>query len=120
MSPAARHHPPLAADEFISKADLRAWIDAGACTQSSWLLVTPDGQRYHLREAVRVLGRASGDTDPFGFVGMIDTVHGLIERGFAVSAEHVALGRRVYHVEHGWLAEPLASADRSGINPSLG
>jgi hypothetical protein len=119
MSPAP-HSLALALDEFVSDADLRALLDRGMARRHGGLLTTADDRKYVLREAVRVIGSASGDTDPYGFVGLTDTIRALLERGFVMSAERVAFGRRVYNVEYGWLAEPIASADRSGINPRVG
>jgi hypothetical protein len=117
MTPA--HNLAIALDEFVSDADLRALLNHGASRRGG-LLSTADGHRYVLREAVRILGSASGDTDPYGFVGLTATIRNLLERGFVMSAERVAFSRRVYDVEYGWLAEPIASADRSGIMPKIG
>ena len=118
MAPAPQSYA-IALDEFVSDADLRALVAGGRAVRRGGLLTIADGRQYVLREAARILGSASGDTDPYGFVGMSETIRALLDRGFVMSAHRIAFGRRVYDVEYGWIAEALASADRSGINPKI-
>jgi hypothetical protein len=78
-----------------------------------------------LTEAVRILGNASQETDPYGFTGLTESLAALLRRGFVLSDGRVALGRTVYDAEHGYLTQlvdgprPSGRADESGVNPAL-
>jgi len=111
--------PPIEVDGFVTDDQLRRWVASGQATRKGCRLSLRDGREYVLLEAVRVLGNTSSGTDPYGFTGRVDTVGAMLKRGFVMSAERIALGRRVYDVEYGWLAEPMADADRSGVNPAV-
>jgi hypothetical protein len=116
-------------DEFLSDDALHRLVATRAVVRAGMLLTASDGRRFALLEAVRVLGSApssrptsSHGSDPYGFTGLVDTVGNMLRRGFVMSSERVALGRRAYDVEYGWLLTPVptASADASGINPRIG
>src|SRR5262249_7734528 len=97
---------------------LEAWIRTGEATRAGSLLTARDGRRYILRDALRVLGRRNGDTDPYGFTGRVESVRDFIQRGAIAFADGIRLGSAVDDVEYGVLAMPLgASPDESGANP---
>ncbi len=112
--------PPVALDDFMASSDLDRLLDEGGTVRAGCILTTADGRAYALQEAVRVLGNISPESDPYGFTGLVETVGTLIKRGFVMSAERIALGRSVYDVEYGWLAQPVMTADESGVNPTVG
>jgi hypothetical protein len=112
-------HPPVALDDFIPNHELDRLINDGGALRAGCILTTSSGPRYALQEAVRVLGNISHETDPYGFTGLVETVGSLLKRGFVMSAERIALGRSVYDVEYGWLAQPFHTADESGVNPKV-
>jgi hypothetical protein len=114
--------PQLGLDEFISDEQLAMLLERGEATRRGSILSAQGGATYVLQEGLRVLGRVTQETDPYGFIGVVDTIGGMLKRGFIVSAERIALGRAVYDVEYGYLVEPMGngSADASGINPKLG
>ncbi len=109
----------LAMDGFIPNELLSSLLEAGLATVASCMLTTSDGRRYVLQHAARILGTTTGNTDPFGFTGLVESLADLLERGFVICAERVALGRHIYDVEYGVLAYPLGSADDSGVNPRI-
>jgi hypothetical protein len=117
MSPQPEPPALLIADEFLSEARLSALLAGGDAVASGALLRTADGRRWMLREAVRVLGLHGQDNDPYGITGTADTLRSLLARGFVMSSERIALGRRVYDVEYGYLPQPLSDPDASGVNP---
>jgi hypothetical protein len=91
------------------------------------VLVHSSGHMYVLCDAVRVVGRAEQETDPYGFIGVIDTIGNMLKRGFVMSAERIALGRAVYDAEFGYIVQEVAGdpptasrADESGVNPKVG
>ncbi len=123
MSPS--HEPPLpqlGLDEFVSDSELAKLIARGAVARAGSVLRSQNGAMYVIVEAVRVLGRAGQQTDPYGFVGVVDSLANMLKRGFVMSAERIALGRTVYDAEFGYLVQPVGngSADRSGVNPKIG
>jgi len=121
MLPARAPEPPrLAADDFISRDALGALVAAGEVRVQGALARTSGGGLYVLREAARVLGNISHETDPYGFTGQVDSVGGFLRRGFVMSGERMALGRSVYDVEYGYLVQLVSGgADRSGINAAI-
>jgi hypothetical protein len=91
---------------FVSDATLDAWTRAGAATRTGSLLTTADGRSFSLRDAVRVLGRRNGDTDPYGLTGRVEALRDFIRRGATLSSDALRLGPAVYDVEYGALALP--------------
>jgi hypothetical protein len=123
MSPVSE--PPVARlglDEFISEEQLARLLERGDAIRNGCILRGKNGALYTLQEAVRVLGNVSQETDPFGFIGIIDTVGSMLKRGFVMNSERIALGRAIYDAEYGYLVQPVGngSADQSGVNPKLG
>ena len=117
MSPQPQPPALCASDEFVSEARLAALVASGHAVRSGALLRTADGQRWVLREAVRVLGLIGSESDPYGITGTADTLRSLLDRGFVMSSERIALGRRVYDAEYGYLPQQLHDPDASGVNP---
>ncbi len=120
MSPISQ--PPvtqLGDDEFISNQQLEKLLELGHASRRGMLLRARTGQQFVMHEAVRVLGRLGQESDPYGFIGVVDTIGGLLKRGFVMSAERIALGRAVYDAEYGYIVEPIdtGNPDASGVNP---
>jgi hypothetical protein len=91
-------------DGFASEATVDAWVRSGVAVRSGSLLTIHDGRRFLLRDAVRVLGRRNGDTDPYGFTGRVDALRDFIRRGANISADALRLGPAVYDIEYGFIA----------------
>jgi hypothetical protein len=96
----------IADDGFVPETFADAWARSGAASRVSTLLTLADGRRYVLRDAVRVIGRRNGDTDPYGFTGRVEALRELVRRGAILSADALRLGPAVYDVEYGFLATP--------------
>lgn len=107
-------------DGFLPDELLDELLSGGHAERVGCLLQTRDGRRYVLEDAVRVLGCASGKTDPYGITGMVESLGALVRRGFVVTVQRIALNRIAYDVEFGVLAHPLASADETGVNARVG
>lgn len=91
-------------DGFVAEATVDGWVRAGAASRSGCSLSTHDGRRFLLRDAVRVLGRRNGDTDPYGFTGRVEALRDFIRRGATLSADALRLGQAVYDIEYGYVA----------------
>jgi hypothetical protein len=91
-------------DGFLSEAQVDGWGRSGAAVRVGCLLRTHDGRRFLLRDAVRVLGRRNGDTDPYGLTGKVEAIRDFIRRGANVSTDALRLGPAVYDIEYGFVA----------------
>jgi hypothetical protein len=78
------------------------------------LLTTPDGRRFLLRDALRILGRRNGDTDPYGLTGRVEAIRDFIRRGATISADALRLGPAVYDIEYGLLAVAADTPETPG------
>ena len=94
-------------DGFLSEPTVDGWVRTGAATRAGMLLTVHDGRRFLLRDAVRVLGRRNGDTDPYGFTGRVEAVREMIRRGASISLDALRLGPAVYDLEYGFIAAPV-------------
>ncbi|MEZ4443614.1 MAG: hypothetical protein R3B72_31370 [Polyangiaceae bacterium] len=119
MTPAQDTDEPLepTLEDFVSEAELARQLAARRLTRVGHVIHLRDGRRYVLVEAVRILGAASAETDPYGLTGTTDTLRSFLRRGFVMNAERLALGRHVYDAEYGYLLHRMADADASGVNP---
>ncbi len=96
----------LAEDAFVSDSKVDRWVRAGAAVRAGVLLTTRDGRRFLLRDAVRIIGRRNGDSDPYGFTGKVETLRDFVRQGATVSANALRLAQVVYDIEHGSVATP--------------
>jgi len=96
----------IAEDGFVAEITLDGWVRGGAATRVGATLSLCDGRRYVLRDAVRVIGRRNGDTDPYGFTGRVEALRDVVRRGATLSADALRLGPAVYDVEYGFIAAP--------------
>lgn len=101
---------PIPEGCFLPEPTLDTWVRTGQATRAGALLTAADGRRFVLQDAVRVLGRRNGDTDPYGFTGRVDSLRELVRRGAIVSADTLRLGQAVYDVEHGAVALAVGAA----------
>ncbi len=99
-------------DGFLSEAIVDGWIRAGAAARVGSLLTSADGRRFVLRDALRVIGRRNGDTDPYGLTGRVEAIRDFVRRGASVSADALKLGAAVYDVEYGFVATAMEGGDR--------
>jgi len=102
----------IALYDFVGEEYLQQLHCSGAASRDGCLLRLADGQLYALKPAVRILGTLSHETDPYGLIGTTDTIAAMLERGFVMSADGVALGRTTYAVEYGYLPQK-ADVDRA-------
>jgi hypothetical protein len=86
---------------FIAEATLAAWLRAGELRREGAILTTQDGRRFVLQEAVRVLGRNNGASDPYGFTGQVDSIRELVRKGATIAGDTLRLGPATYDVEYG-------------------
>jgi hypothetical protein len=88
-------------DSFLSEGTVDGWVRGGLATRNGALLITADGRRFLLRDAIRVLGRRNGDTDPYGFTGRVEPIRDFIRKGACITLDTLRLGPAVYDIEYG-------------------
>lgn len=104
-------------DGFVSDAQLEAWTRAGDAVRVGASLASADGRRWVLTDALRVLGRRNGETDPYGLTGRVLGLRQVLLQGGALFADALRLGAAIYDVEYGAHAVEALGADESGVNP---
>lgn len=97
-------------DAFVSDTKVDRWVRAGAALRAGALLTTRDGRRFLLRDAVRIIGRRNGDSDPYGLTGKVEALREFVRQGATVSAHALRLAQVVYDIEHGSIATPYEPA----------
>lgn len=120
MPPSAPPRARVGQDGFVSDVTLEGWVRTGDAMRAGAQLTLADGARYVLTDALRILGRRNGETDPYGLTGRVETLRDFLRKGGVLSADAVRLGPAIYDAEYGVLALPCASADESGANPKAG
>lgn len=113
-----------AAGEFVAQGVLEGLLRAGEATRHGALLVLKDGRRFLLEDALRVLGRRTSETDPYGLIGRVLTLRDMLRRGAIVAADGARVGAAIYDIQLGATLTPLGEAlgvgpDESGPMPKL-
>lgn len=109
----------IAENPFLSESVLDVWVRVGVVVRAGGSIMTPDGARYLLRDAIRILGRRDGDADPYGLTGRVECLRDLLRQGATISSDAVRFGPGVYDAELGFLAVLLPSPDKSGPNAAV-
>jgi hypothetical protein len=109
----------IAENPFLSETVLDVWVRVGVVVRAGGSITTPDGGRYLLRDAIRILGRRDGDADPYGLTGRVECLRDLLRQGATISSDAVRFGPGVYDAELGFLAVLLPSPDQSGPNAAV-
>jgi hypothetical protein len=106
---------------FFPQAVLDEWI-VGAVVdlQDGVLTVLPEGRRFKLAEAVRIVREVTDSGDTPQLVGRAKSRQDLEQAGAEIMETSMLLGETAYDIEPGWLAVPagpfkehLASAARA-------
>ncbi|MFO0555089.1 MAG: hypothetical protein U0271_42320 [Polyangiaceae bacterium] len=100
----------LLGDGFVPDTTLADWLRLGSATRAGSILTLSDGREFALTDALRVLGRRNGDSDPYGLTGRVLTLRSVLRRGGLISPDGIRLGAAIYDVAYGVLAEPLGAA----------
>ncbi|MCU0690266.1 MAG: hypothetical protein MUF54_02575 [Polyangiaceae bacterium] len=94
---------------FLSVIDLEQQIrDRNAVLDGSILSLADTGERYVVRDAVRVLGPVQG-TDVFGMTARIVPIAELLAMGATLSAHTMRIGRMQYELQSGLLVQLIPS-----------
>lgn len=105
-SPGLSLLPP---DGFISDAILGTWLRTGVATRDGNAVAMRSGADLVLTDALRVLGRRDGESDPYGLTGRVLSLRSLIDRGATLHTNGIRIGQVAYDVELGYAFQILRS-----------
>lgn len=92
---------------FFPQRALDRWLQRGRIELGDGeLLIPPEGRRYRLAEAVRVVAELTGTPDPFDLVGKVKTVAFVSELGAELLDTSMLIGENAYEVIPGWVGAP--------------
>ena len=113
---------------FFPQEALGAWLEEERIElDGEYMTLNPDGQRFKICSALRILSEVAEGSDPHGLVGKVKTLEAIGELGGEHYADSVLLGDNAYEVVEGFLGEPqhddaaqaaghsLASATRAAM-----
>ncbi len=99
----------LPQDGFISDAILGTWTRTGVASRDGSAVAMRSGVDLVLTDALRVLGRRDGDSDPYGLTGRVLSLRSLIDRGATLHTNGIRIGAIAYDVELGYSFQVLRS-----------
>ncbi len=102
----------MANSVFFPQDALDEWIVGGLIDLSRGeLMITQEGRRYKVIEAVRVLSEVTGAGDPNKLVGKVKANTELQKIGAEIMEGSMILGDAAYDVAPGWMGTPVGSFD---------
>ena len=108
---------------FFPQQALDSWLEQGRIMLvDDEMTLKPDGQRYRLTSAIRVMAEVAEGTDPHGLVGKVKTIEQIAELGGDHQADSLVLGDNAYQVIEGFLGDAnddSSHAGATGIGTSL-
>ncbi len=97
---------------FIGEQQLADLLFRRCVTRVGPGVVAAGGVRYAIHEAVKVIGRVDGQSDPYGLAGAVESMGELTRAGGHLSGRTLTLGSVRYRVERGVIAVARDAAPR--------
>ena len=95
---------------FISQSELDAWVrERRVSVEDAVLTIGASGNRYVMRDAVRILGPSGRSNDLFGMTGRVVAIGELIALGASVSSSTMRLGTAEYDLQLGFILVSIES-----------
>lgn len=92
---------------FFPQQALDEWLEQGRIALvDDEMTLKPDGQRYRLTSAIRILSELTESADPYDLVGKVKTVDQITTLGGEHSHDSLILGDNAYQVVEGFIGEP--------------
>jgi hypothetical protein len=103
---------------FFPQDALDEWIVGGTIDLSKGeLMIAPEGRRYKVLEAVRVLAEVTGTPDPHKIVGKVKPKADMEKLGAEIMEGSMIIGDNAYDVAQGWMGSPLGTFDEHMKSP---
>ena len=108
----------MANSVFFPQDALDEWIVGGTIDLSRGeLMITPEGRRYKVSEAVRVLSEVSGAGDPHKIIGKVRPKAELEKLGAEILEGSMIIGDSAYDIAPGWMGTPVGTFDEHLRSP---
>ncbi len=92
-------------DAFVAESALDAWSRRGLARRAGGTLWLADAagetRPLDIVDAVRILGRRDGESDPYGWTGRVFSLRELLRLGATLAPDGCRLGSATYDVELG-------------------
>lgn len=99
---------------FFPQQALDSWLEQGRIALvDDEMTLKPDGQRYRLVSAIRIMAEVAEGNDPHGLVGKVKTIEQIGELGGDHQADSLVLGDNAYQVIEGFLGDANEDNERS-------
>src|SRR5688500_18555408 len=99
---------------FFPQQALDSWLEQGRIALvDDEMTLKPDGQRYRLSSAIRILAEVADGTDPHDLVGKVKTIEQIAGLGGDHQADSLVLGDNAYQVVDGFIGDVDDDSDRS-------
>jgi hypothetical protein len=106
---------------FFPQQALDEWLEQGRIgLVDDEMTLKPDGQRYRLTSAIRILSELTDTPDPHDLVGKVKTVEQITSLGGEHQADSLILGDNAYQVVEGFIGEPGDETGRAGVSMRTG
>lgn len=104
---------------FFPQQALDSWLERGRIALvDDEMTLKPDGQRYRLSPAIRVLAEVADGNDPHDLVGKVKTIEQISGMGGDHQADSLVLGDNAYQVIEGFLGDTSEGADHDAASGS--
>lgn len=101
---------------FLPQETLDGWLSEGRVdVDGETMTLQPEGQRFRLKTAVRFMQEVTGGEDGAQLVGKVKDLDQLGDLGGEHCADSVILGENAYEVVEGFVGEPLADEEETGL-----
>jgi hypothetical protein len=106
---------------FFPQQALDSWLEQGRIALvDDEMTLKPDGQRYRLSSAIRILAEVAEGNDPHDLVGKVKTIEQISGMGGDHQADSLVLGDNAYQVIEGFLGDTHDDAEQdAAIGNSL-
>jgi hypothetical protein len=105
---------------FFPQQALDSWLEQGRIALvDDEMTLKPDGQRYRLTSAIRIMEEVAEGTDPHGLVGKVKTIEQIAELGGDHQADSLVLGDNAYQVIEGFLGDANEEQERAAVASSV-
>ncbi len=92
---------------FFPQQALDSWLEQGRIMLvDDEMTLKPDGQRYRLSSAIRIMEEVAEGEDPHGLLGKVKTIEQIVELGGEHCSDSLVLGDNAYRVIDGFVGDP--------------
>jgi hypothetical protein len=105
---------------FFPQQALDSWLEQGRIgLVDDEMTLKPDGQRYRLSSAIRILAEVADGTDPYDLVGKVKTLEQITSLGGDQASDSLVLGDNAYQVIEGFVGDVHEAASHEA-GPAIG